>query len=516
MPTKDEDLTLVSLLSAHPADVLPYFRLPFFNDLFPTRKIAAKWVFDYWEQNKQLPKLALLKKHYPAVVTLQTSEPLPYCFGILKQQYIDAVAAGAGEKMTDALDKRDMTEFLKHNGKLHDLISTVEKPLGATADDTDNYVEQLGLSLDKDSTIAMKVMPTKFGPLDDEDGGGLRPGHIYVLASLVNLGKTYVSLQVAENLRAAGYRVIYTSTEMPKDDLMARALAIRYGMDVNQLIKREQPQSSIAKGETKQDWFKGLLLSVQSKIDVDTSKGKLFIRGCDEGALTPRQIAADIKELSADVVMIDAAQDIRDNAMTKERTPALYNAVSELNTLIKALNVALFVTVQLDPDVEKKGLTQGNLNRIQWAQVFAQKAHVAMTMLGSRDSDFRDMCIEKTRDGKAGRKFWLTFKFPEVSITATTKTPGNLADLDPAQPVETVSELEKALSGMGASTDQRSMPPTASKSAIPTRTPPKRADPVETPADPSDEQEEAVSPYARKQADKAKAKKPPWKKHHGK
>lgn len=509
MPTKDEDLALVSLLSVHPADALPYFRLSFFNDLFPTRKLAAKWVSDYWEQNKQLPKLALLKKHYPAVATLQAAEPLPYCFGILKQQYVDAIAAGAGEKMTDALDKRDIQEFLKHNGKLHDLISTVEKPLGATADDTDNYVEQLGLSLDKDASIAMKVMPTKFQPLDDEDGGGLRPGHIYVIASLVNLGKTYVSLQVAENIRSEGSRVLYVSTEMPKEDLMARALAVRFNVNVDQLIKRQQPQSSIDKGEKKEDWYKGLLQTIQGKIDADTTTGKLFIRGCDEGAITPRQIAADVKELDVDVVFIDAAQDIRDNALTKERTPALYNAVSELNTVIKSLNVALLVTVQLDPEVEKKGLTQGNLNRIQWAQVFAQKAHVAMTMLGSRDSDFRDMCIEKTRDGKAGRKFWLTFKFPEVSITATTKTPGNLADLDPAQPAETVSELEKALGGMSAPADPRSMPPAATTAP---RTPPTRKSAEPSQAAAASEPEEGPSPYERKQAEKAKTKKPPWRK----
>lgn len=513
MPTKDEDLTLVSLLSVHPADALPYFRLSFFNDLFPTRKLAAKWVFDYWEQNKQLPKLALLKKHYPAVVTLQAAEPLAYCFGLLKQQYIDAVAAGAGEKMTDALDKRDIQEFLKHNGKLNDLISAVEKPLGATADDTDNYVEQLGHEIDKDQNLAMKMMPTRFAPLDEEDGGGMRPGHIYVLASLVNLGKTYVSLQIAENVRDEGFRVLYISTEMPKGDLMKRALAVRFHLDADQFIKRIQPQASKDKGEDIGVWYKGFLQGVQAKIDADTPKGKLFVRGNDEGFLTPRQIAADIKELGVDAVVIDAAQDMRDSNLTKDRTPALYNAVTELNTLIKTMNVALLVTVQLDPDVEKKGLTQGNLNRIQWAQVFAQKAHVAMTMLGSRDSDFRDMCIEKTRDGKAGRKFWLTFKFPEVSIIATTKTPGNLADLDPAQPAETVSELEKALSGMAAPADPRSMPPAATTAP---RSPPTRktAEPPQAAA--ASEPEEGPSPYERKQAAKLKAKKLPWKKSHGK
>lgn len=468
MPTKDEDLTLVSLLSAHAADALPYLRLPHFHDLFPTRRAAAEWVLKFWDQNQQLPKVALLKKHFPGVNTLQAAEPLPYCYNVLKQQYVDAVSATAGEKMTDALDKRDMVEFLKHNAALHDIISSVERPLGSVADNINNFVEQLGASLDKDSRSALRVMPTGFGPFDAEDGGGMRGGHLYVLSSLINLGKTYVSLTMANSLRAAGYRVIYTSTEMPKEDLMARATAIRFKLDVNQFIKKEQPQSSIDAGESKLDWYKGYLQMVQAKIDAAKGEsGALFIRGCDDGVLTPKQIRADVKEFGADAVFIDAAQDIRDDRLTKDRTPALYNAVAELNQLIKAMNVALLVTVQLDSEVEKKGLTQGNLNRIQWAQVFAQKAHIVMTMLGSRDSHFREMTIDKTRDGQAGRKFWLTFKFPEVDIQATTKTPGNLEDLENATPAETLGELEAALNSASAPADPPETPAPARK--LPTR-----------------------------------------------
>lgn len=498
MPAKDEDLALVSMLASNAADVMPYFRLPYLTDLFPVRASAIKWVLDYWEQNRALPKVALLKKHHPKVQTLIAAEPLPYCFQELRRQYIDTVAANIGEKMRDAQDQNKIDDFLKFSQKLVDAVSQAQRPLSASADDPTLFVEQLGLELDRNSTTALKIMPTGMKPIDDEDGGGLRPGHIYTLASLVNLGKTYVSLQIADNVRRAGFRVLYISTEMPADDLKLRALAVRYNLNVDEIISRKQPQASIAIPETREAWYKGYLQKLQSLIDADASPGKVFIRGCDGGVLTPQQIAADVKELGIDAVFIDAAQDIRDNQLTKERTPALYNAVQQLNDLVKELKVSLFVTVQLDPEVEKKGLTQGNLNRIQWAQVFAQKSHVLISMLGKRDADFRDMSIDKSRDGKAGRKFWLIFRFPEVKIESSTKPPGTLDDLDPnaTKPAETVAELDAALSAIAAEEENAAAaappvpmintpPPTAAK------TPPTRANAGPAPSDPS--------PYAERQ-----------------
>jgi len=507
MPTKDEDLAIVSLLTSHIADVLPYFRLPYFLDLFPTRRKAVEWAVAFADTNQTTPKLALLKKQFPAVNTLLQAEPLPYCFSQLKDQYIDTIAANTGQKMSEALEQKNNQDLIKHAQALTDLVSIADKPLGATADDSDTFVEQLGASLDKDAALALKCTPTDFKPLDDEDGGGLRPGHLYVLASLVNLGKTYVSLKMADNNRKHGARVLYTSTEMPREDLLKRALCVRYGLNANEFIKRVQPQASIDAGVSKLDWYKGMLQKVQTLVDADKCTGKLFVRGNDEGVLQPRQIRADCKELSIDVVYIDAAQDIRDDKLTKERTPCLYNALAELNSLANALHVALVFTVQLDSEVEKKGLSQGNLNRIQWAQAFAQKAHIVVSMLGQRDAAFRDMSIEKGRDGGAGRKFWLSYVFPNVTIEATCKPPGTLADLDPsASPAETLAELAAALSATddpAPSSSPVSLPPPVKRLA----SPPARI----APGDAQNAPRLPSSPYQTRRDQKAKGK-PPFRK----
>lgn len=449
MPTKDEDLAIVSLLTAHPADILPYFNLTYFHDLFPTRGKVIEWIEDFLEKNGSFPKINIVKKHFPVVDTLLKAEPFPYCYDVLKQQYVDTVASKAGTEMTDSLDKKDLATFIKHTQNLADLISTATLPVSAATADVSEFIQELGASLDKDATKALKVMPTGLGPLDDADGGGLRPGHLYVIASLVNLGKTYVSLRIADGLTKSGFTVDYYSLEMTAEDIKKRALAVQYNLNVDEFINNEQPKASVDAGESKLDWYKKLLQDVQTKIDADKRKGKLYVRGCDEGFIQPRHVRSDIKQHNPDVIIVDAAQDLRDNKSSKERTPALYNALGEMNAIANTTGVAIVFTVQLDAEIEKKGLTKGNLTRIAWGQVFAQKAHIVITMLGDRASETRDMRIEKTRNGKPGRAFWLSFKFPCVSIEASTTAPGTLAELDQAvsgkdPAVSTLSELEQA------------------------------------------------------------------------
>jgi hypothetical protein len=288
---------------------------------------------------------------------------------------------------------------------------------------------------------------------------------------------------------------------MPSEDLNLRALAVRFNLNVDELISREQPKASIEKGETKIEWYRSLLQSVQSRIDADTSKGKLHIIGCDGGLIKPSMIRAAIQQYNADCVFIDAAQDISDDAESKERTPSLYKAMAQLNQLARTCGVAIFITVQLDSEVEKKGLVQGNLNRIQWAKAFAQKAHVVVSMLGSRESDFRDMTIDKSRDGKAGRKFWLTFKFPEVCITSSTKAPGNIEELEKVDPVENVSELTKILDSEDFEEEDWSgkvipPPPTRMPSFLIPRINPRKAPKPKVEQEPEDEEPEVEEPAA--------------------
>jgi replicative DNA helicase len=446
MSAQEEDELLVAVLLSHPADVLPLFRVSYYLDLFPIRRKAAEWVRDYFETSQQLPKTSLLKRTFPQVNTLLHPPAYHHCLEVLTNNYTESIALTFGEKMTDAMEAKDNKTFIELSQKMTQQIDVATQPLEASGVEVGDFLVQLEARLDKDAASFTKATPSGFKPLDDEDGGGLRPGHIYVIASLINLGKTYVSITIGENIRKAGGTALYYSCEMPKEDICKRSLAVRYGLNVNEFIKQEQPAASIQAGEDKITWVKSMLASVKAIQAQDKATGKMIVCGGQEANLCPRIIRADVAQHSPDVVIIDAGQDLRDDQGTKERTPALYNAVSQLNHLCISQGFAVVVTVQLDPEVEKKGLTKSNLNRVSWGQMWAQKCHIFMTMLGERSLPYREMTVEKSRDGVSSRKFWLSFNFPNVKIEATTQPPGTLADIDlSGEAPETIAELQAAL-----------------------------------------------------------------------
>lgn len=69
-----------------------------------------------------------------------------------------------------------------------------------------------------------KPASTGFKQLDEKLNGGLYPG-LYCLGAISSLGKTALTLQIADNLAANGQHVLFYSLEMPQDELISRSLS---------------------------------------------------------------------------------------------------------------------------------------------------------------------------------------------------------------------------------------------------------------------------------------------------
>lgn len=68
------------------------------------------------------------------------------------------------------------------------------------------------------------AIPTGFPGLDKLMEGGLFPG-LYIIGAITSLGKTTFTLQIADNVAAAGHDVLFFSLEMAQRELMAKSLS---------------------------------------------------------------------------------------------------------------------------------------------------------------------------------------------------------------------------------------------------------------------------------------------------
>lgn len=83
--------------------------------------------------------------------------------------------------------------------------------------------------------------PTGFANLDKILDGGLYAG-LYILGAISSLGKTSLSLQIADNIASSGHDVLIFSLEMARNELIAKSISRN-----TFLIARERKQSRLAK-----------------------------------------------------------------------------------------------------------------------------------------------------------------------------------------------------------------------------------------------------------------------------
>ena len=430
MTMADEDRALNSLVHSDLVEVLPIVGLDYFVDLFPSRRDVAEYFQSYIQKTRVQPSTAQLRRKFKAQKLFSKpvkAEPLLITIEELREQLVEAVADGHSQKIAKEFEKGNIKGFLDLTDEMRALVASIIRPIEEAGKSVDDLTAMQLARLDKDANLALKAVPTGFPPMDQELGGGVSPGMLIVIAALINLGKTYMLCQMAENIRAAGYRALLVPLEMSSEAILERCVCLRYHLDVNQHIKKIQPQSSINAGESREEWYRSILLQRQKLEQEDTCTGEVIVE-TSSGLTTTRDIHSWVQRHKADVVLIDAAQDIQPSGKTNGRVEGLYSAIAELNNLSRDLEVPVVMSVQLGAEVEKKGLKGNTLVQIQWSQAFAQKAHAVFTMLGDRQTSDRDMRTDKNRDGNVGLKWEVKMHFPNAHIEGMFLQPKGIID----------------------------------------------------------------------------------------
>lgn len=74
-------------------------------------------------------------------------------------------------------------------------------------------------------TDAVEPIPTGFPSFDQIMGGGLMGGYLYILGAVSSLGKTTLTLQIADALAAAGHPVLFVTIEQGASEIVAKSLS---------------------------------------------------------------------------------------------------------------------------------------------------------------------------------------------------------------------------------------------------------------------------------------------------
>lgn len=97
----------------------------------------------------------------------------------------------------------------------------------------------------RDSKSAPAI-PTGFSVLDSILDGGLYPG-LYIIGAITSLGKTTFTLQICDQIAAAGHDVLFFSLEMARHELMAKSIS-RLTFDIARRRGSPRKQAKTTRG----------------------------------------------------------------------------------------------------------------------------------------------------------------------------------------------------------------------------------------------------------------------------
>lgn len=242
--------------------------------------------------------------------------------------------------------------------------------------------------------IAIQTGITKL----DTKLGGLERRKQFVLAGRPSTGKTALALHIAQNVAAAGKRVLYVSYEMSEGALLARMACPVAGVSWPEVRSGALPRQRVQH-----------LLNVASEIGM----GLAATFHIDDGRPTADAIWEMAVAVQADLVVVDHLG-IAPKADPKNDVESLGLLTMAYRDMAKQLNLASLVLCQMGRDIERRANPEPRMSDLYGSSRIEQNADIVAFLHSNEPTDTDapprrledlpnirkvDMLIAKDRDG---------------------------------------------------------------------------------------------------------------------
>ncbi|MEE8302246.1 MAG: replicative DNA helicase [Candidatus Tectomicrobia bacterium] len=241
-------------------------------------------------------------------------------------------------------------------------------------------------------------VPTGFADFDRLTAG-LQPADLIIIAGRPSMGKTALSLNIAQHVGGqVGRPVAIFSLEMSKEQLVMRMLCAEARVN----------SSSLRTGFlSREDWPRltkaaGTLSEARIHIDDSPAQSSLDVRA------KARRLQAEVGDLA--LVIVDYLQLMQGRARIESRQQEISEITRSLKALAKELNVPVVALSQLSRAVEQRQQRRPQLSDLRESGAIEQDADVVVLIYRdevydpeSSDKGKAEIIIGKQRNGPTGK-----------------------------------------------------------------------------------------------------------------
>jgi replicative DNA helicase len=276
---------------------------------------------------------------------------------------------------------------------------------GAEKDPTETFAELTPRVLDQmikrsRGELSSRAVATGWHLYDDVMGGGYERGNVHIVAGRPGMGKSSFLVGTALNMAAAGTGVLIFSVEMPKEQIMQRAIAVESGVEIRKVRKSRM---------RREEW--------DAVTEATKRLNALPVSICYRAGARVSDIAGAIireqRRLAAPLglVVVDYMQLLDDEQAGESRATALARVSRRLVWLAGRYDVPLLVAAQLNRAVESRANAnkRPGLADLRESGAIEQDAYSVSFLYRddyyNKDSDWKgtaEVIVAKNRDAPTG------------------------------------------------------------------------------------------------------------------
>lgn len=328
------------------------------------------WGFikEYYSKHRAIPDATILEERFVGFEVFDVPGETSYYLDQLREEYmvnqLKALTLNLKANVGKVASQAVLTSILRDALELQNVSSASQDiditDFEAAAEDlkeTRLKAEQMG---------GVPGIPTGIDFIDSAYPAGLVGGDLVILLGWTGRAKSLVSTMVCCNAFNRGFKPMIVSLEMNTKKVRDRAYTM--------MGKGKFRNSDFSTGDIDEDNFRAWGNSVK--------KGKGFVVISHDGnqEITPAFVQSKIDQHKPDILVLDYAQLMSDNAGSSDMTARMRNMSKEFKRLATANNIPVILISSATPDSTASINTPPIIEQVAWSKQLSFDADLAIAI----------------------------------------------------------------------------------------------------------------------------------------
>jgi replicative DNA helicase len=349
-------------------DIQPLMAASHMDKMFVGYPDVWAFIKDYYSKHRAIPDASILEGKFNYFDAVEVPGETAYYVDIMREEYINSELENVTLKLRDKVGTIASSKILQ--GVIGDLMELQNVSVASKDLDVTDF-EAARKAYEEKRLLAEQMggipgISTGINFIDSAYTAGLAGGDLIVVLGWTGRAKSLLTTLIACNAFNKGFKPMIVSLEMNTDKVRDRIYTILgQGLFKN---------SDLALGDIQEDDFR----SWSNNID----KGNGFVVVSHDGnqEITPAVIQSKIDQHKPDIIILDYAQLMSDNANSSDMTARMRNMSKEFKRLAVANQIPIILISSATPDSTASINTPPIIEQVAWSKQLSFDADLAFAV----------------------------------------------------------------------------------------------------------------------------------------